>query len=60
MITFRIYVINRDTGEQRELAVNAYEPTPVPPPVNGALDLPPCRCPRCRPAITDAPMAHDT
>ena len=56
MITFRVYVVNRDTGERRELGVDAYEPGTTAQPLGGAFDLPPCRCPACcgngQPALT--------
>ena len=48
MITFRVYVVNRDTGERRELSVDEYEPNTIGQPLGGAFDLPPCRCPHCR------------
>lgn len=48
MITFRVYVVNRDTGERRELGVDAYEPGATSLPLSGAFELPPCRCPVCR------------
>lgn len=49
VIRLRVYVVNRDTRERRELGVREYEP-------NGYVDafgsqaLPPCSCPVCRPA----------
>jgi hypothetical protein len=56
VITFRVYVVNRDTGERQELGAHAYEPGAAAVPLGGAFDLPPCRCPVCRtsgqPALT--------
>jgi len=48
VITFRVYVVNRDTGERQELGIDEYEPGPTAQPVGGAFDLPPCSCPDCR------------
>jgi len=45
----RVYVVNRDTGVERELRVVDYEPTAF---VNTSESqaMPPCSCPNCVPA----------
>ncbi|MHA6762680.1 hypothetical protein ACXKR8_031550 [Streptacidiphilus sp. PAMC 29251] len=53
MIRLRVYVVNADTGEQQELQVKAYEPSTKNDIYSLSLALPPCSCPRCRPAAVE-------
>ena len=51
MITLRVYTVNRDSGDRRELHTEVYEPSAGDLPIL-TLDLPPCKCPRCKPRVT--------
>jgi hypothetical protein len=49
VMTLRVYVVNRDTGVERELLAVEYEPTGFVD-TSGSQALPPCACPNCRSA----------